>query len=292
MNKFILPALVANAATLGVHWIYDYEYLQELAKKQSLLFMKQVKEHFDKAQVSFFSYPDAEIGDVTVQGEILKWLYQAMKKNLDFSQEDYSKLLYSKFKPGGTYVGYVESYSKTHVLQLQAKSLRIDFPQKPLMDDQLVGFMPYLVCKELKLDNKKAWELTKVYSQDEDYYNYFLMFDRLLELLPQVGMKEAIRSVISLAPVKFHIDLQKAIEMNDTNEFIEHFAGRACPIKQSIPLIMHILYQSNSYQEAIEFNALLGGAVSDRSTLIGAIYSQVSEVPQEWIELVSKRLIL
>ena len=41
MDKYIKGALVANAATLGFHWIYNPEYLENLSKKQSLLFKKQ-----------------------------------------------------------------------------------------------------------------------------------------------------------------------------------------------------------------------------------------------------------
>lgn len=286
MKKYILPALIANAATLGVHWIYDYEYLEALAKKQSLLFLSQTKEIYDQAKVSFFSYPNNAIGDVTVQGEILKWLYLAMKDNPDFNKEDYSKLLYNQFKPGGDYVGYVESYSKKHVISVLAKSLNIDLPEMPVNDNHLVGFIPYLVCKELGEDNKKAWELTNVYSQDKDYYNFFIMFDRLIELLPQVGMKEGLRSVIYLAPEQYQTALNKAIELDNSNEFIEKYAGRACAIKHSIPVIFHILAKTSSYQEAIETNALIGGAVADRSTILGAIYAQISKVPDSWAERV------
>jgi len=292
MEKYILPGLVANAATLGIHWIYDHEYLEDLAKKQSLLFMTQEKHHYDQAKVAYYSYPHNEIGDVTVQGDILKWLYTEMKDNKDFSQMDYSKMLYQKLKPGGSYSGYVESYSKKHVLKIVSKSLHLDIPEIPVDDDHLVGFVPYLVCKELNLSNKKAWELTNVYSQDKDYYIYFAMFDQLLELLPKVGVKETIKTIIKLGPEKYQLALNKALEMDDVNQFIEQYSGRACAIKYSIPLIMHIMYHTDSYKEAVEFNALLGGAVSDRNTLIGAFYSQVSEVPKKWLDRVESKIIL
>lgn len=292
MEKYILPGLIANAATLGIHWIYDYEYLEILSKQKSLLFLRQEKKHFEKAKVSFYSYPNSKVGDLTVQGQIVKWLYKAMKDHKDFSKKDYSKLLYEKFKPGGSYLGYVESYSKKHVLTFMAKSLDIEIPKIPVMDDHLVGFVPYLVCKELNLSNEKAWELTTVYSQDEDYLIYFNMFDKLFEFLLKVGMQDAVKSVIHMGPQKYQIALKKAIEMDDTNEFIEKYAGRACAIKYSIPLIIHILSHTNSCQEAVELNAILGGAVSDRNTLIGAIYAQVSEIPDSWVKKVKEKIIL
>ncbi|MFH5881313.1 MAG: hypothetical protein ACNA7U_04920 [Candidatus Izemoplasmataceae bacterium] len=292
MEKYILPGLIANAATLGIHWIYDHGYLETLASKQSILFLVQNQTHYQNAETAYYSYPSHELGDVTVQGDILKWLYQAMKNNKDFSQLDYSKLLYQQFKPGGTYQGYVESYAKKHVLEILAKSLEIDYPKQQVSDDHLVGFMPYLVCKELGLDSKKAWELTQVYSQDETYYEYFKMFDLLFEQLPEKGLKEAIESVIQLGPKMAETELSKALEIKDPNMFIENYSGRACAIKFSIPLIIHILYHTNSYEEAVRYNALLGGAIADRNTMIGAIFAQVSTIPQSWKDKVINQIKL
>lgn len=82
---------------------------------------------------------------MTVQGEILKWLYKAMKENEHLTELDYSKLLYQLFKSGGTYQGYVKSYTKKHVLSVLAKSLGVTLPDVPMMDHTLVGFAPYLV---------------------------------------------------------------------------------------------------------------------------------------------------
>ncbi|MDI6453047.1 ADP-ribosylglycohydrolase family protein [Peloplasma aerotolerans] len=292
MEKYILPALIANASTLGIHWIYDHKYIEKIASKQSILFLTQDPKHYEEAENAYYSYPNHNLGDVTVQGQILKWLYHAMKEKRGFTQLDYSKLLYQKFKFGGTYQGYVESYAKKHALTISAKSLDVDIPVLPVMDDHLVGFMPYLVCKELEIDTKKAWELTQVYSQDEDYYIYFKMFDQLFELLPIIGLKKAIEKVINLGPQKYQLPLHKAIEINDPNVFIQDYSGRACAIKYSIPLVIHILYHTNSYREAILYNALLGGAISDRNMLIGAVFAQITEVPKDWKDKVIHQLML
>jgi hypothetical protein len=292
MEKYILPGLIANAATLGIHWIYDHKYLEQLSNEGSLLFLRQEKSRYDQANPAYYSYPNSNVGDLTVQGQIMRWLYRAMKDNTEFSKEDYSKLLYNQFKPGGSYTGFVESYSKKHVFTYLAKSLDIPITELPVMDDHLVGFVPYIVCKELGLKSEKAFELATVYTEDKDYLIYFKMFDELLELLPKYGMHESIKRIINLGPDKYQTALSRAIEMDDVNEFIEKYSGRACAIKFSIPLIIHILSHTSSYQEAIEYNALLGGAISDRNTLLGAFYAQVSAVPKIWSEMVVSKIIL
>jgi hypothetical protein len=274
MDKFITPALLANAATLGVHWIYDHEWLKKQAKKESLLFKIQSKKDFDEAKTSYYVYPNMTLGDVTVQGLMMQWLYKAMKGNPDFGLNDYSKLVYKQFKPGGLYQGYVESYAKKHVIGILSNELSLGINQFELNDDHLVGFIPYFVTKELGLSNDKAFELTKLYSEDKSYYFYFKMFDYIFEHI-KTNRKEAIKKAVELAPVKYQAVLEKAIVMTDTEAFVEQYAGRACAIKFSIPVIMHLLYHHDTFEAAMNANILIGGAIADRAMFLGAVYQQI-----------------
>jgi hypothetical protein len=289
LEKYLLPGLVANASTLGIHWIYDHTYLKKLAKTQSLFFLIQNKARYAEARNAYYSYPGHEKGDVTVQGKILLWAYQALKEKPSLSQEEYSKLLYEQFRPGGTYRGYVETYAKKHVLSILAKSLGISVAEFPLMDDHLVGFMPYLACKELSLPNEKAWELAQLYTKNEDYPTYYNMFDALFEALPTLGLREALRSVLPLAPKHRQEALRMALEIENADAFVDAHAGRACAIQDSVPVIFHVLSHAKSFEDGILSNALIGGAVSDRNTLIGAILGQVFPVPEEWSKIVRTR---
>lgn len=289
MNRYLLPGLVANASTLGIHWIYDHKYLKRLSQSQSLFFLMQTQERYSEATNAYYSYPGHRQGDVTVQGEILLWLYDSLKKHPSFDQEDYSRLLYEQFRPGGSYIGYVETYAKKHVLSIMAKSLGIAISDFPLMDDHLVGFMPYLACKELSLPNEKAWELAQLYTKNEDYPTYYKMFDALFEQIPLLGLREALRSVLHLAPKHRQEAFRMALVIENADLFVEAHAGRACAIKDSVPVIFHVLSHAKSFEDGIFSNALIGGAVSDRNTLIGAILGQVFPVPKEWIGIVQNR---
>ena len=289
MDKFITPALLANAATLGVHWIYDHEWLKKQAKKESLLFKIQSKKDFDEAKPSYYVYPNMTLGDVTVQGLMMQWLYKAMKGNPDFGLNDYSKLVYKQFKPGGLYQGYVESYAKKHVIGILSNELSLGINQFELNDDHLVGFIPYFVTKELCLSNDKAFELTKLYSEDKSYYFYFKMFDYIFEHI-KTNRKEAITKAVELAPVKYQAVLEKAIEMTDTEAFIEQYAGRACAIKFSIPVIIHLLYHHDTFEATMNANILIGGAIADRAMFLGAVYQQVKPLDPIYKEKLPIRL--
>ncbi len=290
MKELIFTSLLANASCLGVHWIYNHTYLEDLSKKQSLLFMKQDKQLYEEAKPAYYVYPNHQIGEVTVQGEILKWLYEALEQHPDLKLEDYKVLLYDKFRPGGSYHGYVETYAKKMVIMTMAKELDLKLDEFPIQDTHIVGFMPYLATKALDLPIQKAWELAQLFTDNEDYLTYYLYFDVLFELLKEHSLKNAIELALSYAPDRYKEKLEKAISMEDTNAFIKHYAGRACSIDQAIPVIMHILYHSKNFKDALESNAKIGGATADRGLLMGPILSQVYEIPEAWIKKVNPYL--
>jgi hypothetical protein len=284
MKKYINPALIANAASLGFHWIYDMDFLEELAKKQSLVFQLPSLEHYSQAKPSFFAYPYAKIGDVTTQGMFLRWLYEAAKGNPEFSIEDYRNLIFEQTKPGGPYVGYIETYNHTLIINAISSKLRLSLPSLPVSDDHLVGFVPYLASKELGYGNDWAWNLAKVFTDKEEYRQFFEMFDYIIENIARLPRLELLTNAIELAPESYQEKLSMALTMEDTRAFIKQYAGIACHIPQSVPLIFRILNQCESYRDMVETNVRLGGASGERAMLLGAIFAQVSEIPQDWID--------
>jgi hypothetical protein len=283
--KIHYGALVANAAALGLNWIYDMNFLENLAKNESLVFQAVNNEYYEQAKPSYLAYPNAKIGQVSLQGEILKWLYSALSLNSDFSSSDYLNLLVEKLCPGGNYQGYVESYGKKIVYNDLIKQLKLDQELLVVNDDQLVGFVPYIVCKSLNIETSKAIELLSALTLIEDYAKFFVLFDKLLEGLTQENKNNRLETLVKNAPSHYKNQLEQAIHMKDSKSFINLYSGTACHIKDAIPLIIHIMYHSNSYEEAITKNILLGGASSDRGMLIGALYCVIDEIPKNWLDL-------
>ena len=287
MLKFIQGALVANAASMGFNWIYNMPYLERLSQTESLIFQKPNPDQYKRAGKSYYVYPRAEIGDVSIQGEVLKWLYKEVLLDNNLSRETYKKLIYNHIKPGGSYEGYVESYGKKLVFNSIIDELNLDLEKQTYHDDQLVSFMPYLVCKELDLPLDKAWDLAQAFTDIEYYKAFFNVFDQLIANLSHMNMTESVDHILPLVPQNFQASIELAIKMNDTKKFIINHAGIDCHIHHALPLIFHILTHTASYEEAVKLNVKLGGASCDRGLLIGAIYSQISEIPNEWKQKVN-----
>ena len=283
MNNYLIGGLVANAASLGFHWVYNPEYLENLAKKQSLLFQLPNLKQYHEAGKSYFSYPLAKVGDFTSQGMFVLWLYEAWKNNMNFTQKDYSDLIYSKVRPGGDYQGYVESYSKMLVVNKLNQDLGLGMKELELNDDHLVGFIPYLVAKELSKSNEEAWDLAQLFTKKSEYLSFFQVFDHIFDGIGKKPIQVLLKEAIHYAPMTYQNKLSLALEMTDTKRFIKEQAGISCHIPYSIPLIFHLLAHSTSFEEGIEWNTRIGGASSDRGLLLGSILSKLYPIPAGWI---------
>ena len=280
MKNKLRHALIANAATLGVHWIYNYDFLDDLSKKQSLLFLDPDETLYKQAKISYFAYPGYKAGDFTGVGQLILKLYDALNQNPSFNIENYKTLLTQLYEPGGSYKGYVESYGKKLIFNQLKSALKIDMDDLMIDDHQLVGFAPYIAVKALGLETSKAVKLASALTTSEDYSAYMMMFDHINSV--SGSLHEKIKKSIHLAPTQDHEALKQSISMDDTDKFIEAFAGRGCDVSHTLPVIIHVLMKTNSFEEAVQFNAKIGGDSADRALLIGWLH-QDSDIPESWI---------
>lgn len=278
-------ALTASAASLGLNWIYNIPYLEKLADKETILFIPIDPAKFKRAGKAVNGYPNAEVGDVSLQGKILKWFYESLKDTKEFTAEDYRQLLIEHLKPGGPYEGWVESYGKKLVFNHLISELKLDHDPLTLNDDQLVGFVPYLALKTFGEDTGKAFDYAKVLTSNEDYVTLYGFFDKILEKTGEHSLKEAIEQSINHAPNSFRKVLTNATQTKDIKHFMkDNDLNTACSINHAVPLIVHILYHTESFEDAIHLNTKIGGASSDRGLLLGAVLAEAYGVPEKFLK--------
>ena len=291
MKHYVTHALLGNAATLGIHWIYNAEFLAELAKKQSILFLKQDSKIFAAAQPSYYAYPLTNVGDVTSQGMFLFWLTKALKANPNLTQQEYKDLILHQIKPGGDYQGYIETYGHKLIINSLNEKMGLKLPVVPMDDDHLIGFIPYMAAKQLGLSTNKAWDLAQLFTSKEEYPACYQMFDAIIDRLPKQSMKQAIEKSIALAPKRYTIQMKKAIELKDTKAFVKDYAGTACAINQSVPTIIHLLYHSQNLADAWLRNALISGAIAERAMLLTMLLGIIDPPSASLIQRLSKNLL-
>ncbi|MFZ9138904.1 MAG: ADP-ribosylglycohydrolase family protein [Bacilli bacterium] len=289
--KYVVHALLGNAANLGIHWIYNAAYLSNLSKTEDLFFRKQDKKIYDEAHPSYYAYPEAEVGDVTSQGMFLFWLTEALKNNPNLSREAYGDLIYQHIKPGGDYTGYIETYGHKMIMNTLNQKMKLGMPTILMDDDHLIGFVPYIATKQLGLSNQRAWDLAQLFTNKEEYPACYEMFDAIMEGLKHQSMQQAVQNAIQKAPRRFAVQMKKAIEMTDTAAFVKDYAGTACAINQSVPIIIHLLYHSKDLMDAWLRNALISGAIAERAMLLTMILGIQHPISPSLISRLSKKFL-
>jgi len=279
-NKLIENILLSNASQLGFNWIYNSEFLKEYAKKNEMLMKVPNEEMYRKVKPSYHAYPNAPLGTLSVQGEILKWLYDNWEKDSTYSPHEYYNLLLNAFKPGGFYYGYVESYGRILVYNYLANEMK-NKDLIPLNDDQLVGFMPYLAAKALNKSNNEAFEFTKVLTKDETYLELFNLLDLVID---NKKSDDLILNNLNKLNNDLIDKIRNGILIKDTDEFLKHNDGTSCSVIKSMPIIFHLYLKHDNLLDALKENVVIGGASSDRALLLGFLYKN-DNLPSDWFYL-------
>jgi ADP-ribosylglycohydrolase len=106
LETSLLGALVADAASLGLHWIYTQPRIRRAAGEAPEF--HEPKEENYKDVPGFFAHGRKERGDITMYGENVLLLLESLAESGALSAGDYLSRYRAYFGPGGDYVGYAD----------------------------------------------------------------------------------------------------------------------------------------------------------------------------------------
>lgn len=276
MNQLIKKVLLANSSQLGFNEIYNRKFLFNYSRTNQMLMTDNNSRHYKYNKPSYNNYPNSKKGELSFQGQILFWLDEAINTRFNFSGQDYKNLLLKKLMPGGTYQGYVEDFGKKLVFSELTKDLKVDFKYQ-IDDDQLVGFIPYIIAKAYNLTNEYAYKLASILTKNNDYIIFYEIFDILIK---EKNKEKAIEAIMPLIPKPYINSITSAISYND-NSFIKSIKMLSCAIGYAIPIIIYLYKKHRRLINALSENIILGGASSDRAMLLTLLYPN-DLLPKEW----------
>lgn len=106
-RDMILGALVADAAALGTHWIYDQEHIRALAPEAPEFLHPQAKNY--EGVMGFFAHPDKDIGAGSQYGTQATVMLRALTaENGVYKAATFAEMFRAHFGYGGAYVGYID----------------------------------------------------------------------------------------------------------------------------------------------------------------------------------------
>lgn len=123
VEEVVWGSLVADAASMGFHWLYDQERLKHAAGNRPEFHDPDPSLYeLNHQQDSTFVHHGKKAGDITQYAEQLLIMVKALAKNNGvFSQAEYEKEFARFFGAGGPYVGYIDRPTEVVLYNLKKR---------------------------------------------------------------------------------------------------------------------------------------------------------------------------
>ena len=164
-------ALVADAAALGFHWMYDQDKIEKLGGETPEFYdPTESSVHYTRSAEleSTFVHEGKQVGDMTHYGEQLRVMLRALAKNDgQLEQATFEQEFKSFFGPGGPWVGYIDRPTGRVLFNLEKRNRDayerarnfdngLTESEKDVLDDEV------RVCFKFYDDSKSVEENLKV----------------------------------------------------------------------------------------------------------------------------------
>lgn len=279
----ILGALTADAATLGLHWLYDADRLKTLQQQGPLAFRTPDPANYHGV-MGFFAHAGKQAGDLSFYGESCRlMLVHLAKTGGNFERQVFQQEWLATFGPGGHWVGYADRPTRLTVVRLLGYTKPDDYPAVTgADDDQLPALecVPAIVASqraghsrsrdELISTIQQAVAVTHDHPQARDAATVSaIALDEVLAgtPLPQALSRAAQAAGEILQPL---LSEALALPVLDAAAAAARF-GMPCHLHQGLPLLFHIAHRASGFREAVEANILAGGDSCGRSLMLGAL---------------------
>jgi hypothetical protein len=283
----ILGALVADAAALGLHWLYDPERISRVAADRGLLFLQPDMNDYSGTK-GYFAHGGKSAGDSSGYGETCLLMLNHLARHRSFNRIAYQAEFRSYFGPGGAYIGYVDSPMRATLhalLPLEPEG----FPAESGADDDqhlALAALPALVALH---DGSRDSLMDRVEEVVRITNNNSLAVAAgqctaaaLFNMLQGAPGAQALADALPFAGSVLEPLLEQALAMTtlDGVAAAQRF-GSACHVAEGLPMIFHIARHAADYRGAVEANIRAGGDSCGRSIMLGAMAAACAAGKQE-----------
>ncbi|MEN9012523.1 MAG: ADP-ribosylglycohydrolase family protein [Yoonia sp.] len=293
-SQMLIGALVADAACLGTHWIYDPDRIVEIADREGRPEFTAVNLSNYENVKGYFAHGARTVGMQTQIGEVLRLTITSMNaNNRAFDAVKYQAAFAAHFGAGGTYQGYIDGPTKAALSNIAAEvqPSGSDDDQTPALARLPAIMARYHGTPELPEMIKSSLEVTHVNPTATAYTALFAA--TLDDVMDGKPLDAVLTQAVVNADPAIQAEVANALNASDvsTTDFAGRagLMGRACGLGNAGPVIVHVLANSASYAEAITRNIHAAGDNAGRSIMIGAIMAQAhgiatpTGIPLDWV---------
>lgn len=284
----LMGAFVADAAALGLHWIYDPERIAAVAARENGAAFVPIAASNYADVPAYFAHAQRQNGMLSQYGECLRLAVDVINANAGhFAVSDYQQAFANHFGMGGTYVGYIDRPTRAAVNHIDANE-----NPSGSDDDQLPALtrLPAVIAAlhgQEGLDTAVE-EAVRITNINPDATRYAKVFATLLRaVLSGQPLSNALSAAANCADANTREALTAAIETPETDSVAYgEITERACHLYQGMPLAFHILAKARDYRDAVTRNIAAGGDSCGRAIVIGATLGAahgLEGIPPEWL---------
>ncbi len=293
----ILGALVADSASLGLHWLYDPVRIAEIEAAKGLVFLPPAADDYAGTK-GYFAHAGKAAGDSTGYGEVCRLMLQHLAKHGDFKRISYQTEYLAHFGPGGAFVGYIDSPTRATLRTLLPLEPAAFPPASGADDDQFAALaaLPALVATHngtLDTLMGRVEETVRVTNNNVlAVAAAQCSAAALFAVLRATPMVQALAGALPFAGSTLRPLLEQALAVPalDSVAVAARF-GMACHVAEGLPVVFHIAQHASDYRTAIEANIRAGGDSCGRAIMLGALVAAHGEkqgscalpIPLPWL---------
>ncbi len=276
-------ALVADAAAMGLHWMYDQEQIKTVEQSGDILF-RQPDACVYQGKRGAFAHKVKQTGQLSHYGESARVIGQLTAKH-KYTTKLHRQHFFESFGPCGYYSGYADKATKALVANIIVNGDDID-DISGMNDNQMPGVcvVSGLFSNGQSVDSVKT--AAQVITTNTDVINSAVA---VYECLSYIEQGKTLQQALSLSANTMQGNvgelMLKALAVEEYKpEVTAKQFGLACYIHHAMPVIWYILNNATDFESAIRDNIRCGGDSCGRSMALGAIAGLVYGVPEHLIE--------
>jgi len=279
----ITGALAADAAAMGLHWLYDQNQIQSLEATGDILFRPaDANVYIDRK--GFFAQAGKLAGELSHYGESMR-LAGELGAGGQFTAAAYQQAFFAAFGPCGTFTGYADRPTKALIARIITDGDSMD-AVSGASDNQMPGLcaVPGLFAHGYEWSDIEAAVLV-ISTHEDALAGARVLFDCLSSLADGASLSDALKKGCDGIDHPLKKRLQEAMGMSSYQplQAAEHF-GSACSVVQALPVVWHLLTHAADFESAVRDNIRCGGDNCGRAVALGAIAGLSMGVPEDMLK--------
>jgi len=278
-DNAIIGALVADASTMGLHWIYDQEQIAKIEQTGDILFRQPDANNYKNVK-SYFAHKAKKLGEFSQYGESAYVVSQVIHEHGAYSVQAHQQLFFETFGPCGSYVGFADRPTKALVARLIIEADQLP-AESGADDDQMPALcsVPALFASDASSSVlSQAVSVTNTHPLALD--GAHVVLDCLARLSNGEALSDALAQSAANATPALQTLLQEALSKPNYQplETAQHF-GMACHMEQGLPVAWHLLKHAQDFESVVRDNIRCGGDSCGRAMIVGSIAGLAFGVP-------------